>query len=89
MRIAKNIHYAEIIKKKIRKKKSKKRHVETMFNQSKQKKYVYYHKPNSFTNLQIFNLKSNLKERKVFYIKSLTSCYLTLFPLKSILKFFK
>ena len=88
MRI-KNRNFQTLKKKKIRKKPSRKKHVETMFITNKQKNYPYYFKPFSLQKLKISEQKSILTFRKIFYIKATKSCYLTLSPLKSILRIFK
>lgn len=70
-------------------KKARKKHVETMFLTTKQKKFAYYFKDRNLTK-KIQNNKNLFFPRRFFYtIKILQSGYLTLDPLKAIMRLYK
>lgn len=69
-------------------KKKHKKHVETMFLTQKTKKHKFYYKPNTL-HLKQNPEKLNFLKKKVFYIRSLSPMYLTLDPLKAIVRICK
>lgn len=68
---------------------NRKKHVETMFITNKQKNYPYYFKFPCIQQLRELNYnKYNLKQN-IFYIRCLEGGYMTLDPLKAIIRLFK
>ena len=81
------------VKKKVKvekfQKNNRKKHVETMFITNKQKNYPYYFKFTNIQNLKEFNLNKYFLQKNTFYIRCLSSGYMTLDPLKAIIRLFK
>lgn len=67
----------------------RKKHVETMFVTNKQKNYPFYFKPSNVKNLLERNRVKLSPSRGVYYLRSLDSGYLTIGPLKAIIRLYK
>lgn len=70
-------------------KSNRKKHVETMFLTNKQKNYPYYFKSPNINALQEFNVNKYFLKKNTFYIRCLSSGYMTLDPLKAIIRLYK
>lgn len=70
-------------------KKSRKKHVESMFLTNKNKKYPNYHKPSNVSGER--ERKKNLVQpvRRAYSVKVLEGGYVTLKPLKAVVRIFK
>lgn len=60
-----------------------------MFVTNKQKKYPFYFKPSNVKNIWERNSVKLLPSRGVYYLRSLDSGYLTIGPLKAIIRLYK
>lgn len=67
----------------------KKKHVETMFLTTKLKKHKYYYKPTNLSKLFENNPNKYKLKRNLLYIRSLNSGYITIHPLKAIIRLYK
>lgn len=60
-----------------------------MFNVNKQKNYLFYYKPSNVKHLTEFNYNKYNPKRNIYYIRCLKSGYLTVDPLKAIIRLYK